>query len=160
MEFKRKLKVFLGTGLKTADDFRVACRADKIAIGHWGDYMLNKFIVASVKTELNIVVTSPADLGFKNGVIYGDFCARAENEFYLKRCPAEIGPQMCLQNKNLLISNDNKTSINVVHEPIITPHGHSTLFCAMQFESNLWLTADVFSPVSVVHPDFLFAFSC
>ncbi len=88
----------LGTGFKTADDFRQALKTGSFSIGNWANYILDKpdFTVAPEETEVDLVVISVADLGFKNGATTRDIYERA-SKFGLERCPAEVGPQLRLQ---------------------------------------------------------------
>ncbi len=88
----------LGTGLKTADDFRKALKAGGHRIGDWGNDILGKpkFKTADKETEIDLVVVSNADLGFKEGAFLKDTYKRAL-ELGLVLCPNEVGPQLRLQ---------------------------------------------------------------
>ncbi len=88
----------LGTGLKTADDFRVAIKAAGMYIGDWGNDILGKhaFTARSEETEVELVVASVAELGFKDGATRKDIYVRAQ-ELGLDLCPPEVGPQLRLQ---------------------------------------------------------------
>lgn len=90
----------LGTGLKTADDFRKAL--NKIGcIGDWADDILGKsaFMASDTESEVELVVRSVEELGFKDGATREQVYNRAK-EIGLDLCPAEVGPQLRLQYKD------------------------------------------------------------
>lgn len=99
MIFPILMTVKLGTGLKSADDFRQAMKNAGMKIDGYANYMLNNrfaFRVADQPTELNIVAPTVAELGFKNSARYADICQRGLELGY-GLCPRELGPQVCLQ---------------------------------------------------------------
>jgi len=83
----------LGTGLKTADDFREALKDGGFRIGDWANDILGKpaFKAAVEETEIDLVVVSVAELGFKKGATREDIYKRAQ-ELGLEVCPSEVGP--------------------------------------------------------------------
>ena len=91
----------LGTGLKTADDFRQALKASGFEIGNWANDILGKpaFTAAAKETEVELVRVSVAERGFKNGATRKDIYQRAQ-ELGLELCPNEVGPQLRLQYKD------------------------------------------------------------
>ena len=91
----------LGTGLKTADDFRQALKASGFEIGNWANEILGKpaFTAAAKETEVELVRVSVAERGFKNGATRKDIYQRAQ-ELGLELCPNEVGPQLRLQYKD------------------------------------------------------------
>lgn len=93
--------VKLGIGLKTADDFRRAFKTALCMIGVSANDIIGRaaFIVSKLKKEVNTVIVSPADLGFKYNTSRSNIYKRAI-ELGLKLCPPELGPQLCLQTKN------------------------------------------------------------
>ena len=88
----------LGTGFKTADDFRGAIKSAGMFIVNLGNEILNfhAFTVSTEETEVDLVVVSNAELGFNGGAKLEDTCARAL-ELGLELCPNEVGPQLRLQ---------------------------------------------------------------
>ncbi|MFZ2832027.1 MAG: hypothetical protein WAZ40_02645 [Minisyncoccia bacterium] len=115
----------LGTGLKTPDDFRAAIKAAGMYIGDWGNDILGKpaFTVSPEETEVDLVVVSNADLGFKDGTKLEDTYARAL-ELGLELCPNEVGPQLRLQYTD----QPNGEWLLVAMEPIIDSDGFRGLF--------------------------------
>ena len=90
--------ITIGTGLRTADDFRHALTSAGYRIGTWANDILGKpaFTAAAAESPLDLVVASVAELGFRNGATTADIYARAKS-FGLELCPAEVGPQLRLQ---------------------------------------------------------------
>jgi hypothetical protein len=97
-EFKTWKTIKLGTGLQTAGDFRKAIKSAGMKINGWANDVLGApaFTVAESEMEVELVVCSVAELGFKDGAIYKDIYVRAQ-ELGLNLCPPEVGPQLRLQ---------------------------------------------------------------
>lgn len=116
--WKTWMTIKLGTGLKTADDFRKALKAGRNNISDWVNNFLGKpaFTVSETERDVELVNVSVKELGFKKGACYADICKRAL-ELGLDLCPAEVGPQLCLQWKDqpkgkhvFVVINVNTTS--------------------------------------------------
>ncbi|PWB39006.1 MAG: hypothetical protein C3F02_01195 [Parcubacteria group bacterium] len=101
LTFPILMTVKLGTGLKTADNFRQAIKKAKMDIGSWASDLLNQdaFRVAGQPTEVSIIAPTVAELGFKDGARYADICQRGVEMGY-ELCPSELGPQLRLQYQN------------------------------------------------------------
>src|SRR5581483_3717379 len=80
----------IGTGLKTANDFRRALTSAGYRIGTWANDILGRFTPATEEKKLDLVAVSVAELGFANGATLRDIYARAK-ELGLELCPAEVG---------------------------------------------------------------------
>jgi len=93
--------VKIGTGLKTADDFRRAFKAICHKIGESANDILGRaaFIISKCKKEINLVIVTPIDLGFKYNTTRLNIYKRAQ-ELDLELCSPEVGPQLRLQYKN------------------------------------------------------------
>jgi len=91
----------LGTGLKTADDFRSALKEADGNIGDCGNDILGKlaFAVSPEEKEVGLIVVSVAEIGFEGGATRVDIYRRAQ-ELGLDLCPNEVGPQLRLQYKD------------------------------------------------------------
>lgn len=115
----------LGTGLKTADDFRAAIKTAGMYISDWGNYILGEpdFTVSHEETEVDLVIVSNADLGFKNGTMVKGTYASAL-ELGLELCPNEVGPQLRLQYTN----QPNGEWLLIAMEPIVDSDGDRALF--------------------------------
>lgn len=97
-EFEIWKTIKLGTGLKTADDFRKALESNGFGISDWTNDILKKaaFTVAFKETEIDLVKVTVAELGFKEATRSNRIYKRAI-EIGLELCPAEVGPQLRLQ---------------------------------------------------------------
>ena len=146
----------LGTGLKTADDFRKSLKDNGFSIGDWANDILGKpaFTVAPEETEIDLVVVSVAELGFKNGATREQIYTRAK-ERGLNLCPAQVGPQLRLQYKD---QPDGEVLI-VAMEPITGSGGPLKLFRVRRDDSALWLSSYYGQPGHVWYSAYRFVFS-
>jgi hypothetical protein len=96
-ELKRFRTIQLGI-YRDANRLRRALKERGFRIGPRADDILAKpaFTVSTDKAEVDLMVISPAELGFSDGASYKDICTRAI-ELGLELCPAEVGPQLRLQ---------------------------------------------------------------
>lgn len=129
----------LGTGLKTADDFSRALKENGCKIGNWAKDIFNKpefpeFTVAPQETEVDLVVVSVAELGFKEGTTRQNICKRA-HELGLALCLAEVGPQLRLQYQD----QPKNEWILVAMDPITDSGGLPGVFCVGRDGKGLWL---------------------
>ena len=115
----------LGTGLKTADDFRKAIKAKGMKIGNWANDILGKsaFVAAKGETEIDLVLVTVAELGFKSGARYDQICGRAK-ELGLEFCPSEVGPQLRLQYED----QPEGEWVLIGMEPLSDSDGHLRVF--------------------------------
>ena len=135
-----KLDIFktirLGTGLKTADDFRKSLEGNGNRISNWANDILGKpeFFVTDKEMEVDLVVVSVAELGFRKGARRDQIYDRAK-ELGLQLCPPDVGPQLRLQyadqpmNEWLLIGM----------EPIRFSGGYLGVFRVVHGGGGLWL---------------------
>jgi len=135
-EFDIWKTIKLGTGFKTADEFRRALRDGGFRISGWASDILGNpaFKVASEETEVDLIKVTVAELGFKEGVRRDQIYERAK-EFGLELCPAEVGPQLRLRYKD----QPNGEWILVAMEPIFASDGRPGLFFVGRPASGLWL---------------------
>ncbi|MFZ1987413.1 MAG: hypothetical protein WAV21_00030 [Minisyncoccia bacterium] len=110
-----------------------------------GDKEVRKEIRCSqIETEVDLVLRSSADLGFKirypvKEVKYRDVCARAvESGFQL--CPAEMGPALRLQYKD----QSRGRAVYIGMDPIIDREGVNRIFVVGRGYDNglFWLIGD------------------
>ena len=87
----------LGT-FKTTDASKKALKKAGCYTSDWANDIMDQptFALCETEKELDLVVLSVADMGFKDGVHYKDVCAKAK-ELGLQLCPPEVGPQLRLQ---------------------------------------------------------------
>jgi hypothetical protein len=86
---------------KTADAYREALQASKHRCGEWVTDLFGKPAChcASEETDVDLVVLSVEDLGFKEGALYSEICEKAQ-DVGLELCPAEVGPALRLAYEN------------------------------------------------------------
>jgi hypothetical protein len=142
-----ELKVFktikLGTGLKTADGFRKAVKDKGMRIGDYANDILGKpaFTVAKGETEVDLVVISVAELGFKDGAKREDIYVRAK-ELGLELCPSEVGPQLRMQ----YVDQPKDEWLVIGMEPIADSDGDLKLFYVKHGDDDLWLSSHYHNP--------------
>ena len=126
----------LGTGLKTANDFRKALKDNGFKLSNWADDILRKpsFAAATEETEVDLVKTTVAELGFKSGARRGQIYERAK-ELGFALCPPEVGPQLRLQYKD----QRNGEWVLVGMEPVTDSDGRPDVFDVGRYGSGLWL---------------------
>jgi hypothetical protein len=99
--WERWRTIKLGTGLKSDEDFHTALQEADCEIGDCGNDLLGRraFAVSPEAQEIELVVVSVGELGFKDGATRSDIYKRAQ-EIGLDLCPNEAGPQLRLQYKD------------------------------------------------------------
>lgn len=127
----------LGT-YKSVKTLRMALERADNRVSDWATDILAKpaFTVASEVTEVDLVILSVEELGFKEGACYKDIYARAK-ELGLELCPAEVGPQLRLQYPDQTPGE----WLRVAMEPITGLAGDPILFGVERRGSGRWLDA-------------------
>jgi len=127
----------LGTpNFHSADHFRQALKASGMKLGDWASDILGKpeFTVSDKETELDLVVVTVKELGFKSGATREKVYARAK-ELGLDLCPPEVGPQLRLQYAD----QPNNEWILIGMDPIRDSGGYLGVFSVERGVSGLWL---------------------
>ncbi len=140
-EIKAWKQIKLGIGLGTADGFRKAIINSGLRISDWAiDMLANKAFTAAIKEqEIDLVVMSVKELGFKRITRYHQICARAK-ELGLELCPAEVGPQLRLQ---YLDQPKNEWLVIAMMEGIRDSSGHGLFtFCVGHNQDGRWLRVE------------------
>ena len=145
----------LGTGLQTADDFRKEVVKAVMKIGDWANDILGKpaFTATTSETEVELVVASVAELGFKDGATRKDIYVRAQ-ELGLDLCPPEVGPQLRLQYTD----QPKGEWLVIAMEPITGSDGNLSLFYVGRDGDARWLYANHGHPVCFWDGDFRYVF--
>lgn len=135
--FKVWKTIKLGTGLKTADNFRRALKSAGCKISDWGNDILGKpaFTASETETDVHLVVVSVKEFGFKDGATRADIYKRAQ-ELGLELCPAEVGPQLRLQYKD----QPSGEWLLIGMEPITGSVGYLYVFDLERDDGELWLS--------------------
>lgn len=153
-ELECQLKIWktikLGTGLKTADEFRKALKDKGFNISDWANDILGKsaFTVATEETEVDLVKVTVAELGFRKGVRRDQIYERAK-ELGLELCPPEVGPQLRLQCQD----QPNGEWVLIGMEPITDSDGGLCVFRVGRADSGLWLYSYWGDPGGLWGPD-------
>lgn len=130
----------LGTGLQTADDFRKEVVKAGMKIGDWANDILGKpaftATTSETETEVELVVASVAELGFKDGATRKDIYVRAQ-ELGLDLCPPEVGPQLRLQYTD----QPKGEWLVIAMEPITDSDGRLSLFGVVRDGDERFLDA-------------------
>lgn len=126
----------LGTGPKTADDFRRDLKAADCQIGDWGNDILGKpaFQVSPEPKTVNLVNVSGRELGFDRNATTREIWDRAQ-ELGLELCPNEVGPQLRLQ----YLDQPMGERLRVAMKPIADSSGNLLVFRVDRDEDGLWL---------------------
>ncbi len=150
MDFKVWKTIKIGTGLKTADDFRGAFCIQRYRISDWAKDFLDQptFTVSNTESEINLVNVSVAELGFTEEAMLRGIYARAK-EMGLGICPAEVGPQLRLQYDDQPMDE----FLSVGMEPIADSDRVLGVFRVGRVGDGLWLYACSGHPVSLWRPD-------
>jgi len=137
-KFKTWKTIKLGTGLKTAEEFRRVLRDGEFRLSDWASDILGKpaFKAADEETEVDLVKVTVAELGFKKGARRNQIYERAR-DLGLELCPPEVGPQLRLQYQD----QPNGEWILVAMEPIVDSDGDPRLFLVERSDSGLWLSS-------------------
>ncbi len=146
----------LGTGLKTADDFRRAIRGDGKKISDWANDILGQpeFIVADAPIEVRLVNVSAAELGLTNGGTRKQIYDRALRRG-LKLCSPEVGPQLRLQYTDQPLNE----WILVGMKPIARFEGNLSVFDVERVEVGLLLFSTHGHPEAVWDADVRWVFA-
>jgi len=133
--FKTFMTIKIGT-LKDVASIRKAIADAGGRISGCANDLLGKdaFTVATEVTEVELVVASVPELGFKDGNKYFAICQRAK-QLGLDLCPAEVGPQLRLQYTD----QPKGERFRIAMEPITDSDGCLHIFYVGRDGSELYL---------------------
>lgn len=139
-------QIILGTGIKDTDGFRNAIKDGGMLISDWANDIIGKpaFNMATEKGEVDLVVVSVVELGFKEGAKIKDIYAAAKKRG-LELCPNEVGPQLRLQYQDQ--PKDEWLIIGM--KPITDSGGVLRVFEVGCLDGGLWISATSGSPDNV-----------
>jgi hypothetical protein len=121
---------------KNPQNYRAALTQANMKISGWATDILDRISCRQKNVDLDLVVMSVSDLGFKNGARYADICAKAI-ELGLKLCPAEVGPALRLEYGDQIHGG----WVYITMEAIDTRQRDSSIFEVWNTDGNLWLNA-------------------
>lgn len=113
---------------------RDAIEAAGMNLGNWGWDILRRTSTSLKEVDVDLVVLSVAELGFKDGAKYSEICARAL-ELGLELCPAEVGPALRLAYKD----QPRGEWLIIAMEAITDSGGDLSVFCVEHGIDELWL---------------------
>lgn len=123
---------------KSPKAYRKALESAGFRIGDYASQILNKIEISKTNTEVNLVLVTVAELGFKDGARRDAIYARAL-ELGLQLCPAEVGPALRLASKDT-------PWILVGMEPIADSDGDLDVFDVDTVYGDRWLDSYYGSP--------------
>lgn len=141
--FKTRKTIKLGTGLKTATNFRNAVKSAVMMVDPWANSLLisPNFKACAHEIEVELVLASLDELGFKDGAKCKNICARAK-EFGLDLCPPEVGPQLRLQ----YVDQPRYEWLVIMMKPIADLGGNLSMFNVGHDGNTRWLNASCGGP--------------
>lgn len=121
---------------RSVEDLSKALGNAGYRVSDWANDILGKITVSPTEKELELVVITVGDLGFKNGAKREDIYRRAQ-ELGLDLCPAEVGPQLRLQYKDQPMGE----WLLIAMEPIADSDGGLHVFNVERHGDEIWLHA-------------------
>jgi len=143
----------LGSGLKTADDFRKLLEKTRCQGSDWASNMMNRPAFAESlagvdpEEEYDLVRLTTTQLTGKNGGTTAEVFAGAER-LGLKKCPAWMGPKL----RSEYLNQPNGEWILIGMEPIADSDGGPLVFSVGRNGSELWLSGRWSGPDDVWDP--------
>lgn len=120
---------------QSPSEYRKALEASGYRIGDYADQILNKVKVSEEEVQLDLVVMTVAELGFKNGATYQEVYARAI-ELGLELCPSEVGPALRQQCPNQSYGE----KLRIAMDPLTgSEEDILAMFGVDRFNDMLWL---------------------
>ena len=113
---------------------KVGLKKAERQISGCADDILNKITLSGVEEDIELILVSVRDLGFKNGATCKEIFDRAF-EMGLGLCPAEVGPQLALQYLDQPLGE----WLLIAMEPISDSDGVLHLFLVVRVGDGLWL---------------------
>jgi hypothetical protein len=151
-EFAIFMTVTLGLQ-KSWQDYEKALKRAGFRITDFAWDILKKMTVSSEQIELDIVVLSVAELGFKNSARRDQIYARAL-ELGFQLCPATVGPVLRLACKDQL----RDEWFVIAMEPIVSGYGSPSVFSVGRRSDGQWMHADSGNSGDYWDPGFRWAF--
>jgi hypothetical protein len=148
--------ITLGT-YKSVNAYRRALDSAGIKIGDAADEILGRpgFPYGTMKTDVELVLVSAADLGLETESSLADVYKRAR-QVGLQLCPAEVGPQLRLDYRN----QPRGEALTIAMEPIATYNGEPTILALANFApSGLLLIGSNGRSEFIVPSTFRFVFA-
>jgi hypothetical protein len=131
--------VKLGT-CKTPEQYRATLSLANRSLTLGADEALDEVSCMEAEMDLDLVLLSVKELGFKISASYREVCAKA-TELGLELCPAEVGPALRLQYNDQPVGERLLIAMKAV---VASQDSHSKIFCLeSRPHHSLWLSVDV-----------------
>ena len=127
---------------KSPGEYRKALKANGYRIGDYANQILNQVKVGGTEVQINLVLTTVAELGFKNGATRQQIYDRAK-ELGLELCPAEVGPALRLVYQD----QPYEEWLRIAMEPISVSDGYLEVFGVGCGHVGRWLYSFYGDPV-------------
>lgn len=130
----------------SARAYREALDKAGFEVFKWASDILKKIQVSQSQVQLDLVVLSVAELGFKKAVQLDQIYARAK-ELGLELCSPEVGPALRLAHPD----QSNGEWFNIAMEPISDSGGDLGIFKVVCHDGGLWLCSYCGNPADCLH---------
>ena len=135
-------------GHKSVEALVKAIEAKGYKLSDWARDIAKKVTLAKEATEVELVMVTVGELGFKNGATRKDIYDRAIS-LGLSLCPAEVGMQLRLQYED----QPKGEWLLVAMEPITGSGGGLDVFRVVRDDDDRWLGANYGHPGDVWNAD-------
>ena len=119
---------------QSLSEYRKALKAYGYRIGDYADQILNKVKVNETEVQIDLVIMTVAELGFKNGAACQQIYDRAI-ELGLELCPAEVGPALRLAYQD----QPYRKGLLIAMKPIAASDGYLGVFGVGHDNDEWWL---------------------
>ncbi|MDP2855953.1 MAG: hypothetical protein Q8N90_02395 [bacterium] len=138
---------------KSIKDYREALIKANFRIGDWASDILNKIRVSQFQVQLDLVVRTVADLGFKEAARLDRIYAKAK-ELGLELCPPEVGPALRLAYPD----QPHDEWLRIAMDPISDSGGPLRIFGVVHGDDGQWLDSGSGNPGGLWDSDDQFLF--
>jgi hypothetical protein len=146
-------KITIGT-FGNIERIRESLKQAGHAVSNYASEGLDMILLSKNEKDIDVVILSVSELGFKTGATYDDICKRAV-ELGLMLLPAEAGPKIRLDYTN----QPNGERLRIAMNPYNGSDGYLRIFCLKRDdESGSLLYSGFFKQESIWFPESRFLF--
>ena len=138
---------------QSSSEYRKALKVDGYRIGDYADQILNKVKINETEVQIDLVIMTVAELGFKNGATRQQIYDRAI-ELGLELCPAEVGPALSLAYQD----QPYRKGLLIAMKPIAASDGYLGVFGVGHGHGRRWLGSIYDRPDSFWNTDYRWVF--
>lgn len=144
--------VRIGT-YKSAKVARRALEATGYRVSDWADDILGRIVFSSKEKEINLVVRSVAELGFRPSATLAQIY-EAARKLGLSPCPAEVGPAL----REVYRDQPMNEVLVIAMEPVSGSDGVLGMFRVARAGGDFWLDRGCDNPEDLWDADYRFVF--